>query len=227
MGKHARSVGIIAKVEVAGALKNIEGIIREADGVMIGRGDLALEIDYADVPIWQKRIIALCRRAAKPVIVATQMMESMMKGKGALPSRSDVSDVANAVIDHADAVMTSGETAMGDNPVETVRTMAHILVEAEASPYDDVLFSTFKKTDMGVMARRYAEYHGCKAIVIEKSPIEVARLVSHARPELPIIFKSTEAFMRRLALYWGIDSALRPKAPHHSLYLVNGNIELN
>ena len=227
MGKHARSVGIIAKVEVAGALKNIAGIIREADGVMIGRGDLALEIDYADVPIWQKRIIALCRRAAKPVIVATQMMESMMKGKGALPSRSDVSDVANAVIDHADAVMTSGETAMGDNPVETVRTMAHILVEAEASPYDDVLFSTFKKTDMGVMARRYAEYHGCKAIVIEKSPIEVARLVSHARPELPIIFKSTEAFMRRLALYWGIDSALRPKAPHHSLYLVNGNIELN
>jgi len=218
-------IKIIAKIEKAEAVKHIKDIITVTDGIMVARGDLGVEIPAEEVPIVQKKLIDTALEHAKPVIVATQMLDSMQNNPR--PTRAEVSDVANAVIDHADAVMTSGETAMGDNPVETVRTMAHILVEAEASPYDDVLFSTFKKTDMGVMARRYAEYHGCKAIVIEKSPIEVARLVSHARPELPIIFKSTEAFMRRLALYWGIDSALRPKAPHHSLYLVNGNIELN
>lgn len=133
--KNDSSVKIIAKIERQAALKNLKGIIEVADGVMVARGDLGLEIPEAEVPVVQKQIIEIAKAAAKPVIVATQMLDSMRESSR--PTRAEVSDVANAVIDHADYVMLSNETAVGKHPVLVVQTMAEIIVATEKSKYDD------------------------------------------------------------------------------------------
>ncbi len=126
---------IVAKIERPEAVKNIKTIIKQADVIMVARGDLGVEMPDWDVPVIQKDIIALCRKAKKPVIVATQMLDSMIRNPR--PTRAEVSDVANAVIDRADAVMLSGETATGKYPVEAVTEMRLIIEDTEASPYDD------------------------------------------------------------------------------------------
>lgn len=151
---------VMAKVERAAALTNLEAIIEAAQGIMIGRGDLGVEIPFADVPVVQKDIVERCRLSSKPVIVATQMLESMRSNPRA--TRAEVSDVANAVFDHADAVMLSAESATGRYPATTVQAMASVIREAEASRFDQVpedtsvvncLASSFAHT-LAVMARR-------------------------------------------------------------------------
>lgn len=126
---------VMVKIEKHEAFEHLEKIIQAADGVMVARGDLGLEINAEEVPVRQKEIIEACRRARKPSVVATQMMDSMIRNPR--PTRAEVSDVANAVFDCASAVMLSGETASGKYPLQAVKTMAKIVKEAEASCYDD------------------------------------------------------------------------------------------
>lgn len=128
---------IVAKIEKPAAVKNFPAILEEADEIMIARGDLGVEMPLAELPVIQKQLIGQCLKKSKPVIVATQMLESMINNPQ--PTRAEVSDVANAVIDRADALMLSGETAIGKYPVEAVKMMDKIIRETEASPYDDIL----------------------------------------------------------------------------------------
>jgi pyruvate kinase len=126
---------IVAKIERKDAIKNFAKILKQTDWVMVARGDLGVELPDYEVPVLQKDIIAKCEKAGKPVIVATQMLDSMIRNPR--PTRAEVSDVANAVIDHADAVMLSGETATGKYPVEAVAEMRRVIEDTEASPFDD------------------------------------------------------------------------------------------
>src|SRR5690606_16074045 len=125
-----RRVPVIAKLEKPEAIDNLEAIVLAFDGVMVARGDLGVELPLEQVPLVQKRAVQLCRENAKPVIVATQMLDSMIENSR--PTRAEASDVANAVLDGADAVMLSGETSVGRYPVQTVRTMARIVESTEA-----------------------------------------------------------------------------------------------
>jgi pyruvate kinase len=129
MAEEGRKVPVIAKIEKPQAVDNLEEIIDAFDGIMVARGDLAVELPLEAVPVVQKRAVEMCRRMAKPVIVATQMLESMTHAP--VPTRAEASDVANAVLDGADAVMLSGETSVGDYPVVTVQTMARIVESTE------------------------------------------------------------------------------------------------
>ncbi|MBI5732196.1 MAG: pyruvate kinase [Candidatus Magasanikbacteria bacterium] len=202
-------IRIIAKVEKYGAIKNIDEIIDAVDGVMVARGDLGLEMPEEDVPLYQKKIIGKCLTAAKPVIVATQMLESMTHNPR--PTRAEVSDVANAVIDHTDAVMLSGETATGEYPVEAVETMSRVLVKTEASVFDDLIEHDFPpvdlKTDVVIsgLSRLLAEQVKAKAILGASLSGETGRQISRFRPELPIfIATSAPRVQRQLNLSWGV-----------------------
>src|ERR1700710_2084328 len=160
---------MIAKIERTEAIPNLESILRASDGIMVARGDLAVEVGNASVPALQKRMIRMAREMDKVVITATQMMESMILAP--VPTRAEVSDVANAVLDGTDAVMTSAETATGKYPVETVETMAAVCVEAEKSEHveldRDFLDRTFTRIDQSIaMGALFTAYHlGAQAIV--------------------------------------------------------------
>ena len=202
---------IIAKIEKHEALVNLDEIIAETDGVMVARGDLALETKASEVPIWQKKMIQKCLEAAKPVITATQMLDSMTNSPR--PTRAEISDVANAVIDHTDAMMLSQESAMGKYPVETVTTMAEIAKSTEASPLDDLV--TLPPMDgtappvlaMSAAACQVAKEVGAKAIFVMSRTGFTARCVSRHRPSLPIIVATCQIATRnQLALSWGVDS---------------------
>lgn len=202
---------IIAKIEKHEALVNLDEIIAETDGIMVARGDLGLETKASEVPIWQKRMIQKCLEAAKPVITATQMLDSMTKSPR--PTRAEVSDVANAVIDHTDATMLSQESAMGQYPIETVTTMASIAHDTEKSPLDDIV--TLPPLDgsappvlaMSAAACQIAKEVGAKAIFVMSRTGFTARCVSRHRPALPIIVAtSSPATRQQLALSWGVDS---------------------
>ncbi len=200
---------IIAKIEKHEALANIDEIIEAADGIMVARGDLGIETPAEDVPLAQKTIIRKCLAAAKPVIVATQMLDSMIRNPR--PTRAEVSDVANAVIDHTDAVMLSGESASGKYPVEAVETMARIVIETEASSFDDMPpperphgVETGAKA-IAVIAAILAVDVGAKAIVTASATGEGARLVSRCRAELPIYAATpSERVRNQLALSWSV-----------------------
>lgn len=201
---------IVAKIEKHEALVNLDEIISETDGVMVARGDLALETKASEVPIWQKRMIQKCLEAAKPVITATQMLDSMTRSPR--PTRAEISDVANAVIDHTDATMLSQESAMGKYPVETVTTMAAIIKDTEASPLDDMV--TLPKMDgsappvlaMSAAACEIARAVGAKAIFVMSRTGFTARAVSRHRPLMPIIaVTSNPATLKQLTLSWGVD----------------------
>ncbi|MFA6304473.1 MAG: pyruvate kinase [Patescibacteria group bacterium] len=208
-------VMVMAKVERGEAVKNIKSIIKEADAVMVARGDLGIELSPVKVPIIQKEIVKMCLTEGKPVIVATQMLDSMIKYPR--PTRAEVSDVANAVIDHADAVMLSGETAFGSYPVESVIMMSQIIQETEASIYDDMAPGYFAEKHFTVTKAisesvfKLVQEVKAKAIVAATDSGYTARMIARFRPETKIIvLVNQDEVWRQLALSWGIYPSQMP-----------------
>ncbi|TAL19954.1 pyruvate kinase [Patescibacteria group bacterium] len=208
---------IIAKIEKHEALKNFDEILRAADGVMVARGDLGVETPAAEVPLRQKTMIQKCLAAGKPVIVATQMLDSMIRNPR--PTRAEVSDVANAIIDHADAVMLSGETATGSYPVDAVMTQATIAREVEASIFDDLHFHAEEgallepEEAIGESAGLLARVTAAKAIVGSSLSGETARQIARFRPEIPVYIATPgERVMRQMNLSWGVRPFLIKQA---------------
>lgn len=199
---------ILAKIETRQAVHNIEEIVKAADGVMVARGDLGLELPAEEVPLLQKRIIQMCVKAAKPVIVATQMLDSMIHSPR--PTRAEVSDVANAVIDHTDAVMLSGETTGGGFPVQAVKMMARICARTEASHFDDVSLASLIANDRpdGVftkLARILAEEAKVTALVASSLSGATGRQLSSFRSEVSVyVATNNERVCRQLNLSWGV-----------------------
>ncbi len=207
--KKGSPIQIIAKIERREAVHNIEELFEVVDGIMIARGDLGIEIRAAEVPIIQKRLITSALKHAKPVIVATQMLDSMQES--IRPTRAEVSDVANAVIDHTDAVMLSNETATGKHPVETVQIMADILHEVEESEYGNFPFSISQTQDdevesvIGEISRLLVERAQAKLIVASSLTGQIGRSVSSHRPEVPILVVTPSDRVRhQLNLSWGV-----------------------
>jgi pyruvate kinase len=215
---HKSAARIIAKIERSEALDNFDSILEVADAVMVARGDLGVQIPIQKVPIVQKNLIRKCNRVGKPVIVATQMLESMVDS--AIPTRAEATDVANAIFDGADAIMLSEETAVGHYPVETVKMMSLIALEAEAAlPYDESLASG--RQDLQPLtddAISYAACHaahqiGAKAVVAYTSSGSTARRVSKYRPNTQIVAVTPNDITRRqLSLSWGV-TALKVSQP--------------
>ena len=209
MLKRGRVVPIIAKIEKREALKNIGAIAEVADGIMVARGDLGIEISLEELPMAQKRIINTSNALGKPVITATQMLESMIEN--ARPTRAEVTDVANAILDGTDAVMLSGETAVGKYPIEAVRTMAkiaHKLEKAMAVPTDHRIIGG-REDDVAdaicLAVATMAEDLKVKAIVPCTTSGSTARMIARYRPRVPIYAVSpSEETVRRLALSWGV-----------------------
>lgn len=206
------SVAIIAKVENAASVENIEGIIDASDGVMVARGDLGVEIPSSRVPHIQKAIITLCNKKAKPVITATQMLDSMMRNPR--PTRAEVADVANAIYDGTDALMLSGETAIGKYPVPTVRMMARIAEETE--PYvtrstciadvDDLTEARKVALAVGMAAVETSDVIEAAGIIAPTTSGRTARLMSNLRPKAPIFAVTSDSVvMRSLQLSWGVE----------------------
>lgn len=212
---HAYPIRIIAKMEKPDAIKNLEEIIEATDGIMVARGDLGIEMRAEEVPLIQKRLIDACRASAKPVIVATQMLDSMIRNPR--PTRAEVSDIANAVIDHTDAVMLSGETASGKYPVESVEMMARVVTQTEASRYDDVVVrrdATAKTTEEAIteVASILAKDIKARVILVASMSGETARLLSRYRPELPIMaVTSDDRVMRQMNLSWNVRPFTIPR----------------
>ncbi len=201
-GGIAKKPRIIAKIEKGEALENFVEILALVDAVMVARGDLAVETPAEDVPLRQKEIIALCRQAAKPVIVATQMLDSMIRNPR--PTRAEVSDVANAVMEHTDAVMLSGESASGKYPAEAVKMMNKIILETEASPYDDteVAAGGGEKEAVGESANVMAREAGATQIV-DLSSSGAYRYISKGRPEADVFVNVSSGDLYP-ALFWGV-----------------------
>ncbi|MBW3662073.1 MAG: pyruvate kinase [Actinobacteria bacterium] len=209
---------IVAKLERPEVVDDLEGIIEASDAVMVARGDLGVEIGPERVPALQKEIIAQSNRTGRPVITATEMLDSMIRN--ARPTRAEASDVANAVFDGTDAVMLSGETAVGRYPVEAVRTMARIIEVAEASPQ---LVHPPEPPARGLSIARVvakaavlaAEDVEARAIVVFSLSGSSVQLVSKFRPTVPIIGLTTRSrSLHRLALMWGTNGALVPEKDH-------------
>lgn len=209
--KNQQPIRLVAKIERRVAVNNLEEILDAADGIMVARGDLGLEMSAAEVPLVQKKIIDAANARAKPVIVATQMLDSMKDNRR--PTRAEVSDVANAVIDHADTLMLSNETAVGKYPVLVVKTMADTIVSAEKSHYDDTGLPPIHKrgttTDVAIteLSRILAQEVKAKIILAASISGETGRMISHVRPPLPILVgTSSQRVQRQLNLSWGVIS---------------------
>ncbi len=208
--RHKADIPVIAKLEKPQAVENLDAIIEHADGIMVARGDLGVELPPEDVPILQKRMILAARRAGKPVITATQMLESMIQHPR--PTRAEASDVANAIFDGTDAVMLSAETAIGAYPEEAVRMMARIIEHAEGSAAYRALPSPVTAGTSPLVPEAVAEAAGSAARELGAAAIAVftqtgstARVVAKFRPLTPVYaFTPSEIVRQRLALVWGI-----------------------
>ena len=209
MDEVGRRVPVIAKLEKPEAVDAIESIILAFDAVMVARGDLGVEIPLEEVPAVQKRVIQIARENAKPVIVATQMLDSMIENSR--PTRAEASDVANAVIDGADAVMLSGETSVGVDPHNVVRTMSRIVRSAEDSGIKPKL-QHVPRTKRGVVAyaaKDIATNLHAKAIITFTTSGDTTRRVARLRPDLPLLaFTPNQQVRSQLAVTWGTDTFL-------------------
>ncbi|MDI3257626.1 MAG: pyruvate kinase [Kyrpidia sp.] len=202
------TLDIIAKIETQEALDALEEIVEVADGLMVARGDLGVEIPAEEVPLWQKRMIELCNRVGKPVITATQMLDSMQRNPR--PTRAEASDVANAIFDGTDAIMLSGETAAGKYPVESVRTMARIAERAEEALW--AFRPTQARKPQGTVTdaishavASLANDLKAAAVITSTQSGQTARRVSKYRPRCPIVAVTPrEEVARRLSLCWGV-----------------------
>jgi pyruvate kinase len=206
---------LIAKIERTEAIPNLEAILKASDGIMVARGDLAVEVGNAAVPALQKRMIKLAREMDKVVITATQMMESMIVNP--VPTRAEVSDVANAVLDGTDAVMLSAETAAGKYPVETIEQMANIAQEAEraeeVSLDADFTNKTFARIDQSIaMGALFTAYHlGCKAIIALTESGSTALWMSRHKIHVPIFALTAQSTsLHKMALYRNVRPLLVP-----------------
>ncbi len=212
--KNCDSIAIIAKIENMEGVENLEEILRVADGIMVARGDMGVEIPFEDVPGLQKRIIKDCVRAGKPVITATQMLDSMMKNPR--PTRAEATDVANAIYDGTSAIMLSGETAAGAYPIEAVETMARIALKTEADINYVSRFATGNfnaKSDItaAISHATVTSAHDLKAsaIITVTKGGGTARMISRYRPDCPIISCTTnDTVYRQLNLSWGVTPLL-------------------
>ncbi|MFH7030209.1 MAG: pyruvate kinase [Heteroscytonema crispum UTEX LB 1556] len=209
-------IRIIAKIERREAVENLDGILKIADGIMIARGDLGVEVPIHEVPLIQKDITRRCNRAGKPVITATQMLESMISAPD--PTRAEATDVANSILDGTDAVMLSGETAVGQYPIAAVQVMHNIAMRTEQALHegnrqswchDPGSLSVTESVAESVC--RIAYEIGARAILCNTSSGGTAKLVSKYRPTAPVIaLTSEEATYRQLALSWGVEPYLIP-----------------
>jgi pyruvate kinase len=216
MRDEGRRVPVIAKIEKPQAVDNLEEIVQAFDGIMVARGDLGVEMPLEAVPLVQKRAVKLARRNAKPVIVATQMLESMIDASR--PTRAEASDVANAVMDGADAVMLSGETSVGKHPIETVKTMSRIAEAAEedmlAPGLPPLTEHNKPRTQGGAVARAAAEmgdFLDAKFLVAFTQSGDTARRLSRYRSPIPVLaFTPEPATRSQLNLTWGVETFLAP-----------------
>lgn len=217
MKKMGRTVPVIAKIEKPEAVDNIAAILKIADGIMVARGDLGVEMEVEEVPLVQKELIRKSIRAAKPVVTATQMLESMIENPR--PTRAEASDVANAILDGTDGVMLSAETAIGAQPVEVVRTMAKIAARTEkALDYENLLERSGRWEHvgdvdaLGFAACKVAYDIGAKAIVCLSRSGYTARLIARYRPQQPIIALSPDSGVSNMiALVWGTHTRYVPE----------------
>ncbi|MBG9309600.1 pyruvate kinase [Corynebacterium diphtheriae] len=209
MDEEGRRCPVIAKLEKPEAMDALESIVLAFDGIMIARGDLGVECPLEQVPLFQKRAIQIARENAKPVIVATQMLDSMIENLR--PTRAEASDVANAVLDGADAVMLSGETSVGIDPANVVRTMSRIVSYAEIDGRVPNL-AHIPRTKRGVIsysARDIAERLNAKALVAFTSSGDTAKRVARLHSQLPLlVFTPHQEVRSQLALTWGVETFL-------------------
>ena len=221
-------IPVVAKIERAGAVENLEGIVDAADGVMVARGDLGVECPLEDVPVIQKRIIRTCVNAGVPVITATEMLDSMVHSRR--PTRAEASDVANAVLDGTDAVMLSGETAIGDDPVNVVETMDRIVREVESSDeYAETreqrvpAAAAGSRTEALARSARYlARDIGASTVVAVSESGFTARKTAMFRPGVPVVATTPNDRVRRqLALSWGVRPVLTEYAQDMEMILDN------
>ena len=215
MDRRGVRVPVIAKLEKPEAVAGLEAIVAAFDGIMVARGDLGVELPLERVPVVQKRAVQLCRESAKPVIVATQMLDSMIASPR--PTRAEASDVANAVLDGSDAVMLSGETSIGKYPVESVKTMTRILEEVESEPVVMVPLLRHPARTQGDLlaqsARDIGEGLGAKALVAFTQSGDTVRRLARLHPRLPLLaFTPDPAVRSQLALTWGTEPFLVPPA---------------
>ena len=210
----AGRASVMSKIEKPSAVKSFDDILKVSDGVMVARGDLGVELPVQNVPPIQKRLVRKCRAAAKPVIVATQMLESMIESP--MPTRAEVSDVATAIYEGSDAIMLSAESAAGQFPIQAVETMNNVAIEVESDPtYTEVMEASRRAKRNSVAdgivsaAREIAETTDIKAICCFTQTGTTALLTARERPRVPIIALSSEIeTARRLALTWGTNCVL-------------------
>ena len=205
---------ILSKIEKPAALAKFDDILKNSDGIMVARGDLGVELPVQNVPPVQKRLVRACRAAAKPVIVATQMLESMIESP--MPTRAEVSDVATAIYEGADAIMLSAESAAGLYPVDAVQTMDNVAIEVESDPtYREIIEASRNARRNSVAdgivsaAREIAETTDIKAISCYTQSGTTALLIAREKPCVPIVAMTSEIeTARRLSLTWGTNTVM-------------------
>jgi len=213
MDEEGIRIPVIAKIEKPQAVENLQGIGDAFDGIMVARGDLGVELPIEDVPLVQKRCVEMAREAAKPVIVATQMLDSMITNSR--PTRAEATDCANAVLDGADALMLSGETSVGDFPIEAVATMARIIEKTEAEALDRIRpLQHSPRTKGGAItkaAKDVGETVGAKFLVAFTKSGDSAQRMARLRSAIPILALTPDAgTYNRMALSWGVESMIAP-----------------